>query len=249
VSDAPDAFLGGILRLHQPQRGAHRAGTDAVLLARWLAPAAGERFCDVGAGTGAVGLACAALNPGSRPTLVERDPDLAGLARANAALNGLDATVIEADMLAPAAERRAAGLEPDSFDLVLTNPPFFTEGRHRPSPHPGKATAHTFPEGSLDLWIRACTTILRPGGRFGLIHRADALPACLEALKGRYGGIAMRPVHARAEAPAIRVLIAATRGSRAAPSLLPPLVLHGSDLKTFTPEAEALHRGAPWPPA
>ena len=66
MSDAPDAFLGGILRLHQPQRGAHRAGTDAVLLARWLAPAVGERLCDVGAGTGAVGLVCAALTPGSR---------------------------------------------------------------------------------------------------------------------------------------------------------------------------------------
>jgi tRNA1(Val) A37 N6-methylase TrmN6 len=249
VSDTADAFLGGILRLYQPPRGAHRAGTDAVLLARLLAPAPGERLCDVGAGTGAVGLACAALNPGSHPTLVERDPDLAERARANAALNGIDATVIEADVLAPAAERRAVGLEPDRFDLVLTNPPFFTEGRHRPSPHPGRAMAHAFPEGGLDLWIRACTAILRPGGRLGLIHRADALPACLDALKGRYGGIAIRPVQARAEAPAIRVLIAATRGSRAAFGLLPPLVLHGSDPKMFTPEAEALHRGAPWPPA
>ncbi|MCJ2140569.1 tRNA1(Val) (adenine(37)-N6)-methyltransferase [Methylobacterium sp. E-066] len=249
MSPEPDAFLGGILRLHQPPRGAHRAGTDAVLLARLIAPAPGDRLCDVGAGTGAVGLACAALHPGTRPTLVERDPELAELARANAALNGIDAAVIEADVLAPATERRAAGLEPDSFDLVLTNPPFFTAGSHRPSPHPGKATAHTFPEDGLDLWIRACTAILRPGGRLGLIHRADALPACLDALKGRYGGIAIRPVHPRAETPAIRVLIAATRGSRAALSLLPPLVLQGPDPKAFTPEAEALHRGAPWPPA
>ncbi|CAM3238632.1 MULTISPECIES: tRNA1(Val) (adenine(37)-N6)-methyltransferase [Methylobacterium] len=248
MSPEPDAFLGGIVRLHQPPRGAHRAGTDAVLLARLLVPAPGERLCDVGAGTGAVGLACAALHPGTRPTLVERDPELAGMARTNAALNGIAASVIEADVLAPAAERRAAGLEPDGFDLVLTNPPFFTAGRHRPSPHPGKAMAHTFPESGLDLWIRACTAILRPGGRLGLIHRADTLPACLDAMTGRYGGIAIRPVHARAEAPAIRVLIAAIRGSRAAPSLLPPLVLHGSDPKIFTPEAEALHRGAPWPP-
>ncbi|MCJ2058295.1 methyltransferase [Methylobacterium sp. J-048] len=249
MSAEPDAFLGGILRLHQPPRGAHRAGTDAVLLARLLSPAPGDRLCDVGAGTGAVGLACAALHPGTRATLVERDPVLAELIRANAALNRIDAAVIEADVLAPGAARRAAGLVPDSFDLVLTNPPFFIAGRHRPSPHPGKATAHTFPETSLDLWIRACTAILRPGGRLGLIHRADALPACLDALKGRYGGLAIRPVQAKAEAPAIRVLIAATRGSRAALSLLPPLVLHGQDSKTFTLEAEALHRGAPWPPA
>lgn len=241
-----DAFLGGRLRLSQPPRGAHRAGTDAVLLARLLVPQAGDRLCDVGAGTGAVGLACAALTPGLQPTLVERDPILAEQARANASLNGIAAQVLVADVLAPATERRAAGLLPDSFDVVLTNPPFFAAGSHRASPDPGRAAAHTFAGGDLETWIRACTAILRPGGRLGLIHRADALPACLAALAGRYGGLAVRPVHPRSDAPAIRVLIAAIRGSRAALSLQPPLVLHGPD-GSFTPEAEALHRGAPWP--
>ncbi|MGH1588390.1 tRNA1(Val) (adenine(37)-N6)-methyltransferase [Methylobacterium phyllosphaerae] len=246
MTSETDAFLGGLLRLHQPPKGAHRAGTDAVLLARLLVPRAGDRVCDVGAGTGAVGLACAVLVPGLRPTLVERDPALAEQARSNAACNRIDAQVLVADVLAPAAERRAAGLQPDGFDVVLTNPPFFAVGSHRASPRPGRASAHTFAEGSLEAWIRACTAILRPRGRLGLIHRADALPACLEALKGRYGGLAIRPVHARSDAAAIRVLITAIRGSRAAAALLPPLVLHGPDGR-FTLEAEALHRGAPWP--
>lgn len=244
----PDAFLGGLLRLHQPPRGAHRAGTDAVLLARLLPVSTGDRLCDVGAGTGAVGLARAALAQDLRLTLVERDPALAALAQANATLNGLAAQVIVADVLASAAERRAAGLLPDSFDAVLTNPPYFEAGGHRASPHPGRASAHTFAGDGLEAWIRACTAILRPGGRLGIIHRADALPTCLDALRRRYGDIRIRPVHARGDAAAIRVLIAAVRGSRAAPRLLPPLVLHGSD-GGFTPEAEALHRGAPWPPA
>ena len=247
MTEAPDAFLGGRLRLLQPPRGAHRAGTDAVLLARLLVPAAGDRLCDVGAATGAVGLGCAALVPGLRPTLVERDPDLAARARTNATLNGIDAHVIEADVLAPAAERRAAGLMPDSFDVVLTNPPFFTTSHHRASPHPGRATAHTFageaPGEALDAWIRTCTAILRPGGRLGLIHRADALAECLQTLLGRYGDLAIRPVHSRAEAPAIRILISAVKGSRAALRLQPPLVLHGPD-GAFTPEAAELH-GAP----
>ncbi|MDP4023932.1 methyltransferase [Methylobacterium sp. NEAU 140] len=247
MTGAPDGFLGGALRLHQPPRGAHRAGTDAVLLARLLDPAPGERLCDAGAGPGAVGLARARLTPGLALTLVERDPGLAALARANAALNGIDAAVIEADLLGPAAERRAAGLVPDAFDVVLTNPPYFAAGRQRPSPHAGKAMAHTFAGDGLDGWIRACTAMLRPGGRLGLIHRADALPACLAALGGRFGGIAVRPVHPREGEPAIRVLIAAVRGSRAALVLRPPLVLHGADGR-MTPEAEALHRGAPWPP-
>jgi tRNA1(Val) A37 N6-methylase TrmN6 len=242
----PDAFLGGRLRLHQPPRGAHRAGTDAVLLARLVEPAPGERVCDVGAGTGAVGLARAALAPGVRATLVERDPDLAALARRNAAENGLDARVIEADVLANAAGRRAAGLLPETFDLVLTNPPFLEAGRHRPSPDPGRAAAHTLAAGGLEPWVRACTAILRPGGRIGLIHRADALGGCLTVLGRRFGGISVRPVHARCGEAAIRVLIAGVKGSRAALTVRAPLVLHGADGR-FTPEAEALHRGEPWP--
>lgn len=246
MSAEPDLFLGGTLHLSQPPRGSHRAGTDAVLLARLIAPGPGAVVCDVGAGTGAVGLACARIEPGCRVVLVERAPELADLARGNAERNGLAAcvAVIRADVLAPAAERRAAGLVPGMADVVLTNPPYFEPGRHRPSPHAGKAEAHDLPAGGLEAWIRTCTDLLRPRGRIGLIHRADALHACLDALRNRFGAVELRPVHARAERPAIRVLIRAVKGSRAPLGLLPPLVLQGADGR-FTPEAEALHRGEP----
>ncbi|WP_238183463.1 tRNA1(Val) (adenine(37)-N6)-methyltransferase [Methylobacterium trifolii] len=247
MNPEPDGFLGGRLRLIQPPRGAHRAGTDAVLLARLVAPEAGMVVCDVGAGTGAVGLACARLAPGCSVVLVERDAALAAMARANAALNGLDGvTVLEADVLAPGAARRAAGLVPELADIVLTNPPFFSSGAHRPSPHPGKAGAHSFSDFGLDAWVRTCTGLLRPGGRLGLIHRADALAACLAVLANRFGAVTIRPVHARAGRPAIRVLIQAVKGSRAAMSLRPPLVLQ-DEAGRLNPEAEALHRGEPWP--
>lgn len=238
----PDAFLGGRLLLHQPPKGAHRAGTDAILLACVLSPEPGNTLCDLGSGPGVVGLACAVMRPGLAVTLVERDPDSAELARRNATLNGVQARVVEADILAPAEARMKAGLLPDSFDCVLTNPPFFEEGRYRPSPDPGRAAAHGFAPEGLDGWLRTCAGILRSGGRLGLIHRADALPQCLMAMERRFGAIAVRAVQPRAEAPAIRVLITATKGSRGPFSLLPPLVLHEADGR-FTVEAEALHKG------
>ena len=249
VYAAPDDFLGGSLRLLQPPRGSHRAGTDAVLLARLIVPKVGDVICDVGAGTGAVGLAAGFRAPGSRIVLVERAPDLAALARRNAEANAMAGrvSVIEADVLSPGAARRAAGLVSGCADIVLTNPPFFEAGRHRPSPDAGKAAAHDFPPGGLEAWIRTCTDLLRAGGRLGLVHRADALLLCLDALRNRYGGVAIRPVHARADRPAIRILVSATKGSRAALGLRPPLVLQEAD-GAFTAEAEALHRGWPWPP-
>lgn len=241
----PDLWLGGRLRLHQPPRGAHRAGTDAVLLAALIRAGDGEMLYDLGAGTGAVGLAAGLHAPGCRLVLVERDPDLAALARANVARNGMAerAGIVVADLLASGAARRAAGLAASSADIVLTNPPYFEPGRQHASPHAGKAGAHRFAEGSLDRWLRACADLLMPGGRLGLIHRADALGVCLKRLEGRFGAVSVRPVHARAEDAAIRILVTARKGSRALPALLPALVLHGAS-GSFTPEAEALHRGA-----
>ncbi|MCJ2035124.1 tRNA1(Val) (adenine(37)-N6)-methyltransferase [Methylobacterium sp. J-068] len=248
---APDAepklWLGGALRLFQPGRGAHRAGTDAVLLGSLLAPPDDAVICDIGASTGAVGLAVARRAPGARVILVERDPDLAACARRNADLNGLGSRtlVLTADVLAPGAARRDAGLVPNLADIVLTNPPFFEERRYRASPIAGKARAHGFVEGGLEAWLRTCVDILRPGGRIGLIHRADALPACLDALAGRFGGISVRPVHAKADAAAIRVLITAVKGSRAPLNLLPALVLHDATGR-FTPHVQALNAGRAW---
>ncbi|WP_298965511.1 methyltransferase [uncultured Methylobacterium sp.] len=241
---SPEPWFGGRLRLCQPARGGHRAGTDAVLLAAFAGDLTEGTICDLGAGTGAAGLAAALDRPGCRLVLVERDPDAAALARANLALNGLAdrGRVIEADLLAPGRERRAQGLEPEAADLVLTNPPFFEAGTHRASPVAAKASAHTFPAGGLDGWLRACADVLRPRGRLVLIHRADALPACLAGLERRFGGVGVRPVQPRAGAPATRVVIAAVKGSRAGFGLEAPLVLHGPDGR-FTAEAEALHRG------
>ncbi|MCJ2132001.1 tRNA1(Val) (adenine(37)-N6)-methyltransferase [Methylobacterium sp. E-045] len=242
-----DLWLGGRLRLHQPPRGAHRAGTDAVLLSRLVKPPPGAVVVDVGSATGAVGLAMAAYEATANVVLVERDPDLAVLAARNIDENGVDGRVrvIAADILSIEG-RRTAGLSPNMAELVLTNPPFFESGRHRPSPVPGKASAHTFSDGDLESWLKACLDLLKPGGTLGLVHRADALPDCLAALHRRFGGIVVRPVQARSERPAIRVLVTGIKGSHAPFSLAPPLILQGTD-GAMTPEADALHRGLPWP--
>ncbi|NEU12026.1 methyltransferase [Methylobacterium sp. BTF04] len=242
-----DVWLGGALRLAQPARGGHRAGTDAVLLGGLIAPHAGEVVYDIGAGTGAVGLAVASRVPECRIVLVERDPGFADLARRNIERNGFAAraAVIEADVLASGTRRKADGLVGGLADLVLTNPPFFEAGAHRPSPVAAKASAHTFEGGGLDAWLRTCVDLLKPNGRLGLIHRADALPACLDGLRGRFGSIVVRPVQARIERPAIRILITAVKGSRGPFALRPPLVLQTAD-GSFTPQVAALNEGRGW---
>ncbi|MBM6595927.1 tRNA1(Val) (adenine(37)-N6)-methyltransferase [Microvirga pudoricolor] len=235
-----DSLLGGRVRLLQPARG-HRAGTDAVLLASSAAVRPGQNVVDVGAATGAVGLMAAARVPDARYVFVERDPTLAELCRHNVRRNGVAGTVVCADVLDRHA-RQAGGLAGETADLVLTNPPFLEEGRARISPDQGRAAAHALPAGGLANWLGACIGLLRPKGTLVLIHRADRLPDCLDGLRGRLGSLSVRFVHPDATQPAIRILLAGVKGSRAPMEVLPPVFLHGPDGR-FTPLAEALHRG------
>ncbi|MGI4764189.1 MAG: tRNA1(Val) (adenine(37)-N6)-methyltransferase [Janthinobacterium lividum] len=238
----PDRLLGGRLRLFQPATG-HRAGTDAVLLAAAATLGAGECFVDVGAGVGTAGLALALRCPGATGLLLEADPDTAGFARRNAALNGVEdrVAVVEGDLFARAIDRPAA-LRAEAASLVLSNPPFFDAGTVRASPHATRAAAHVAgPRGHGD-WLAGAAALLAPKGRLVMIHRPDALPALLAACEGRIGGVGIRPVLPREGADAIRILLVGIKGSRAPLRLAPPLVLHGADGR-FTAEAEAVHRG------
>jgi tRNA1(Val) A37 N6-methylase TrmN6 len=236
-----NGFLGGRVLLRQGARG-HRAGTDAALLASAVPRGVQGFALDAGAGAGAVGLSVAALAPTLRVGLIEIEPEACAFARENIALNDFGARVqlFEADLL-DAASRRGAGLVPETANVLLTNPPFFEAGRVRATPDSRKALAH-IGSAPLGAWVRSCLSLLRPGGVFAMIHRADALADCLAATQGRLGAIAILPVAPREGLAAARVLLKGVKGSKAPLTLCAPLVLHQAD-GSFTALAEAIHRG------
>ena len=223
-----DLFLNGKLRLRQPKRG-HRAGHDAILLAAATPARPGDRIADFGAGVGTAGLAAARRAGGIECVLVEIDAALAELARANAALNSLNAEVQTLDVTASAGAFAAAGLAPDSFDAVLMNPPFNDESRHRSSPDAQRQAAHVATEDTLAQWVHAARRILKPGGSLTLIWRAEGLGDVLASLERGFGGIKVLPVHPDATRPAIRVLVSATKGSGAPMSIRRSLNLNNED--------------------
>jgi tRNA1(Val) A37 N6-methylase TrmN6 len=220
-----DAFLGGRLRLRQLKAG-HRAGHDAVLLAAATSARAGHRVVDFGAGVGAAGLALAHRVASVDIVLVEIDPTLAALARSNAAANDIAADVIVLDVESGAESFAAAGLPPDSVDVVLMNPPFNDAARHRASPDAARASAHVASGGTLANWIHAARRILKSGGVLTLIWRADGIAEVLAALDRGFGSLAILPVHGEAGAPAIRMLVRAVKGGRAPTRILSSLMLN-----------------------
>jgi tRNA1(Val) A37 N6-methylase TrmN6 len=220
-----DAFLGGQLRLRQPRSG-HRAGHDAMLLAAATPARPGDRVVDFGAGVGAAGLAVAKRVAGIDLVLVEIDADLADLARGNAASNAIPAAVIVLDITSSAEAFAAAGLIPDSVDVVLMNPPFNDPARHRASPDKARGIAHVATAATLEGWIHAGRRILKSGAMLALIWRADGLAEVLAALDRGFGSLAILPIHGDAKTPAIRVLIRAIKGGKAPTQMHAALMLN-----------------------
>jgi tRNA1(Val) A37 N6-methylase TrmN6 len=220
-----DAFLGGQLRLRQPRSG-HRAGHDAILLAAATAARPGDRVIDFGAGVGAAGLAVARRVAGIKLVLVEIDAALARLAQDNADANGITADAVVLDVTSGAEAFTEAGLAADSADIVLMNPPFNDPARHRASPERAREVAHVAAAATLERWVHAARRTLRSGGLLTLIWRADGLAEVLAALDRGFGSLAILPVHGDPAAPAIRILVRATKGGKAPTRIYAALMLN-----------------------
>ena len=231
-----NALLGGRVRLRQPAKG-YRAGMDAALLAASISAQPGQRVLEAGCGAGAVLMQIAARRPGIRLTGLERDSAMAALARENAMLNGVEATVLEGDV---AAGFRALELEP--FDWAISNPPFFDDPGALRAPSPGKRGAWMADDG-LAAWTGFLLKAVREGGRIVMIHRADRLADLLALLGENAGSFAVRGIHPYTNEPAKRVLVSAIKTGKAPLRLLPPLILHDRTGAKHTPEAEAILRG------
>jgi tRNA1(Val) A37 N6-methylase TrmN6 len=101
--------------------------------------------------------------------------------------------------------------------------------------------AHVLDEGGIEKWLRASLALLKPGGIFVAIHRADALDALLAGLAGRLGGPEILPIFPKQGEKASRLILRGRKGAKTPLSLLQGLVLHGENGR-FTPLAEDIHR-------
>lgn len=239
-----DGFLGGRLRILQPEKG-FRAGIDSVFLAASVPCAAGESVFEAGIGTGVAALCLIARVAGAKVTGVEVATRHALLCEENARRNGAAASlhVIRADLRDAMRKDQMGMPQPGTFHHAMANPPFFEEGKSTPSPHLLKAQAHGFGPDDLELWVKLLNAMLMPRGSVTIINRAETLGQLLNAMQNRFGDIRIAPLYPRRGAVASRVIVQGIKGSRAPLQLLPGLVLH-EDGNAFTAEADAVLRNA-----
>ena len=150
--------------------------------------------------------------------------------------------MLVADVTLTGRAREKAGLADASFDFVIMNPPF-NAAKDRPTPDALKQQAHVMQDGLFERWIRSAAAVTRPRGGLAIIARPVSLAPILAALAGRFGAAEIMPVHARADTPAIRIVVRAKRASRGALVLKPPFILHDGPGDGFSPRADAINNG------
>lgn len=181
------AFPRGLM---QPE-GSYRFGADALLLAAWaaacFAPHDPIRFADLGTGCGAVALALLLLRPQAEGVGVDQEPELIRAAAANVRGLGLEnrLTAVCGDLADPQTASRVLACLPEQADLILSNPPWYEEGKGRPPTCALRRAALFGGPGTLSLFAQASARLLAPDGRccsaVGAFRARDQLAALEEA--------------------------------------------------------------------
>lgn len=142
---------------------AMKVGTDGILLGAWAPLSDSKRILDIGAGTGLIGLMLAQRNKEATVVLVEIDEDSAQQAGDNAEKSpfGKRIKVVRSPI------QDFALVQEAPFDLIVSNPPFFTGGVL--SEQQDRASVrHTVKLSHQDL-LRSVQRLLAPAGSFCVV--------------------------------------------------------------------------------
>ena len=152
--------------------------TDSFLLGDFPRVHRSDRVCDLGSGTGILGLLLRAHWGDFSLTNVEIEPRAVALCRRSYAWSDLPAEHICGDF------RDLARLPAGSFDLVISNPPYFDAARGAVAAG-ARGTARTTGCTSEEL-CRTAEYLLKYGGRLALIFRCERMAELFGQLRAHH---------------------------------------------------------------
>lgn len=199
-------------------------GMDAVLLSGFAAVKEKEHVLDMGTGTGIIPILLEAKTKGEHFTGLELQEKSADMARRSVALNRLEEKIdIVVGNICNASEIFGKSV----FDVVTTNPPYMNESHGLTNPDLPKAIARHEIYCTFDDIAREAAAVLKPGGRFYMVHRPRRLIELINTLsKYKLEVKRLKPVYPMADKEANMVLLEAVRGGKPLMRLEKPLIVY-----------------------
>lgn len=199
-------------------------GMDAVLLSGFVKVKPGEVAVDLGTGTGIIPILLEAKTEGKHFTGLEIQEEMAGMAGRSVRLNGLEdrVEIVQGDI------KEASRLfGKASFDVVTSNPPYMNDSHGLKNPELPKAIARHEVLCSLEDVVREAAALLKPGGRFYMVHRPHRLAEIITVLKEyKLEPKRMKLVHPFVDKEANMVLIESVRGGGSMMKVEAPIIVY-----------------------
>jgi tRNA1Val (adenine37-N6)-methyltransferase len=202
-------------------------GMDAVLLTNYCDIKSNSKIADLGTGTGIIPILLSGKRNYSKAYAVEIQEEVAEMAKRSVALNGLQEKIEVLNI-----DLKDAGkyLEPNSFDAVISNPPYKLNNSGIVNPLDKKAISRHEIACTLEDVISTAAMLLKQYGRFYMVHRPDRLADIICLLrKYRLEPKQIRFVHPKAAAKPNMVLIRASKNGNPELKFDPPLYIYGDD--------------------
>lgn len=199
-------------------------GMDAVLLSNFARVKKGERALDLGTGTGIIPILLTAKTEGEHFVGLEIQEESADMARRSVIHNHLEDKI---DIVTGDIKEAAGIFGPVSFDVITTNPPYMIGQHGIANVSDAKAIARHEVLCTLDDILRESAKMLKPKGRFYMVHRPFRLAEIMSKMVA--AGIEpkrMRLVHPFADKEPNMVLIEGLRGGNSRMTVEPPLVVY-----------------------
>ncbi len=217
-----------------------RFGSDAVLLSWYARAQEYEEVLDMGCGTGIVPILLRGRKKGRHVTGLEIQPDCARMARRSVIYNQLerDITIVTGDIKEASAIFGGA-----SFHVVTCNPPYMVHHHGLTNVCEEKAIARHEILCTLEDVIRQAARVLKPKGRFYMIHRPFRLGEILSQMVGR--GLEpkrMRLVYPYVDREPTMVLLEGMSGGKSGMVVEKPLILYEGP-GIYTREAREIYYG------
>ncbi len=229
-STSTDLFLNGKLKIYQSKEW-FKSGSDAVFLSAFPHIKTGN-VLEVGCGTGVVSLCLARQFPSIKIEGIDTQKELVMLAQENAKKNNLasQCRFIVGDITSPPYEKQ-------TFDHVVTNPPYFNTSSPSPNPNIALAKNHSI---CPKKWIQLCADLVKPRGFIYCIYPVAQIELIVQALN-HFGGFHFFPLWPKESTPSKRILIKAQKNVTKPSVIHKGMVVHNED-GTYTKDAEAILR-------
>ena len=208
-------------------------GMDAILLSSFATVKKNETALDLGSGTGILPILLEAKNEGAHYTGLEIQEESADMARRRVSHNRLQDKV---DIVTGDIKEASAIFGAASFHVITTNPPYMIGDHGLKNENEALYIARHEVLCTLDDILRESARLLKPKGRFYMVHRPFRLPEILSKMTA--AGIEpkrMRLVHPFVDKEPNMVLLEGLRGGNPRMKVEPPLISYERD-GTYTEE-------------